>query len=101
MYSIIYFILILECGDIVETKCDMPFPCDMVLLNTQTEDSVCYITTANLDGETNLKPRSVPHSMPEIKEIEQLATMTAVIKCDKPNMELYEFKGKIEIDQAE
>jgi phospholipid-translocating ATPase len=34
---------------------DQPFPCDLLLLYSQTEDNKCYITTANLDGETNLK----------------------------------------------
>ena len=32
---------------------DQPFPCDLLLL--YTEGDKCYITTANLDGETNLK----------------------------------------------
>ena len=39
---------------------DQPFPCDLLILYSQTEDNKCYITTANLDGETNLKPKEVP-----------------------------------------
>ena len=31
------------------------FPCDLILLYAETEDNTCHITTANLDGETNLK----------------------------------------------
>ena len=42
-------------GDIVEVTADQPFPCDLALLYSKTEDGICYITTANLDGETNLK----------------------------------------------
>ena len=34
---------------------DEPFPCDLLLLHSDTQDNKCYITTANLDGETNLK----------------------------------------------
>ena len=30
-------------------------PCDIVMLSSENEDGECYITTANLDGETNLK----------------------------------------------
>ena len=30
-------------------------PCDMVLLSSDDVDGECSITTANLDGETNLK----------------------------------------------
>ena len=32
-----------------------PVPCDMLILSSSNEDGTCYITTANLDGETNLK----------------------------------------------
>jgi P-type E1-E2 ATPase len=42
-------------GDIVEVKSDEPFPCDLILLHSSAENNECMITTANLDGETNLK----------------------------------------------
>ena len=42
-------------GDIVEVTGDQPFPCDLLLLDCQTDTKECHITTANLDGETNLK----------------------------------------------
>lgn len=32
-----------------------PFPCDLVLLSSSDDQGQCSITTANLDGETNLK----------------------------------------------
>lgn len=32
-------------------------PCDMVMLSSEDDEGECYITTANLDGETNLKVR--------------------------------------------
>lgn len=31
------------------------FPCDLVVVSCDDPDGVCFITTANLDGETNLK----------------------------------------------
>ena len=31
------------------------FPCDLVMLSSQDPEGYCYINTANLDGETNLK----------------------------------------------
>ena len=44
-----------KCGDIVEIPSDQEFPCDLLLLYSDTEDGLCFVTTANLDGETNLK----------------------------------------------
>ncbi len=42
-------------GDIVEVNADKSFPCDLLLLRSESEDNQCFITTANLDGEINLK----------------------------------------------
>ena len=42
-------------GDIVKVTNKMNIPCDMVLLSSSNADGTCYITSANLDGETNLK----------------------------------------------
>lgn len=73
----------------------------MVLLYSQNEEHACHVTTANLDGETNLKKRTVPEKIPKLDNLADLAAFRGVIKCDKPNTELYEFKGKIAIGQTE
>jgi phospholipid-transporting ATPase len=44
-------------GDIVKTMSEKQFPCDMVLLTSTEPQALCYIQTASLDGETNLKNR--------------------------------------------
>ncbi len=90
-----------KCGDIVEVKSDSTFPCDLLLLYCETDDHIAYITTANLDGETNLKTRTVPDKLTFLKTENDLKNFRAVIKCDKPNLDLYEFKGKIEINKRE
>jgi len=41
-------------GDLVKVSRDEEVPCDMVLLYSETP-GYCYVTTSNLDGETNLK----------------------------------------------
>ena len=45
--------------------------------------------------------RSVPNKIPVIKNETDLINYRGVIKCDKPNLELYEFKGKIEVNNIE
>lgn len=34
-------------------------PCDVILLSSSESKGTCYIETKNLDGETNLKQKSV------------------------------------------
>ena len=41
----------------VELGRDEPVPADMILLSTSNEDGVAYVDTAQLDGETSLKPK--------------------------------------------
>ncbi len=54
---------------------DESFPCDLLLIHSDTDDNKCYITTANLDGETNLKVKiffSCENSDFSIKYLNQL-----------------------------
>jgi len=54
---------------------DESFPCDLLLIHSDTDDNKCYITTANLDGETNLKVRiffSCENSDFSVKYLNQL-----------------------------
>ena len=45
----------MQVGDIVQVLDDEEIPCDLVVMSCSDAEGTCYITTANLDGETNLK----------------------------------------------
>ncbi|CAH8866825.1 unnamed protein product [Trichobilharzia szidati] len=42
-------------GDVIYCKCNQAFPCDLLLLTSSNPTGQVYITTANLDGESNAK----------------------------------------------
>eukprot|EP00696_Hemimastix_kukwesjijk_P015550 gnl/Hemi2/3765_TR1319_c0_g1_i2.p1 gnl/Hemi2/3765_TR1319_c0_g1~~gnl/Hemi2/3765_TR1319_c0_g1_i2.p1 ORF type:complete len:1221 (-),score=437.48 gnl/Hemi2/3765_TR1319_c0_g1_i2:298-3960(-) len=94
----------LRVGDLVMVFENEEFPADLILLTSQRTDGHCYIETANLDGEVNLKDKSVVISGATAEGPIQMcggANMTAihqaiggsVLECDVPNVELYKFDG--------
>lgn len=82
-------------GDIVKVTRDCDVPCDLVLIKSEDPSGKVHITTANLDGETNLKTLSVPKGLPDL-EIERLHTL-GMIECENPQPDLYSFKGRVEL----
>uniref|UniRef100_A0A182W5N6 Phospholipid-transporting ATPase n=1 Tax=Anopheles minimus TaxID=112268 RepID=A0A182W5N6_9DIPT len=82
-------------GDIVLMSRDCDIPCDVVLLQSSDEHARCYVTTANLDGETNLKTMTAPKGVPSVPP-ERLHTIGR-IEYERPNTNLYSFNGRIEL----
>jgi phospholipid-transporting ATPase len=62
-------------GDIVRVKSEKSFPADLILLVSSDSESQCYIETANLDGETNLKIRTAHNGTKEHKDPQRLASL--------------------------
>ena len=73
----------------------------MLLLYSESDDKKCYITTVNLDGETNYKSKSVLKCLPSFKTQKQIGNFNAVIEYEKPNIDLYNFNGKVIINKNE
>lgn len=66
-------------GDLVKASRDCDVPCDLVLLKSSDSFAKCYITTANLDGETNLKTLIVPKGFPNDIGIGESVKLIAMI----------------------
>ncbi|XP_018422564.1 PREDICTED: probable phospholipid-transporting ATPase IF isoform X2 [Nanorana parkeri] len=86
-------------GDIVRVAKDETFPADLVLLSSDRSDGSCHVTTASLDGETNLKTfKAVPETA-VLQSVTNLDSLIAVIECQQPEADLYRFLGRMNIQQ--
>ena len=82
-----------------------PVPADLILLATSDSEGICYIDTANLDGESNLKVKSAVSDTNKIfksVETEEFRTEVGkleegVVHSEKPNNRLYNFEGYIRL----
>ncbi|KAK0573029.1 hypothetical protein LWI29_002038 [Acer saccharum] len=85
----------LQVGDIVRVKQDDFFPADLLLLASANADGVCYIETANLDGETNLKIRKALEKTWDYLTPEKASEFKGEVQCEQPNNSLYTFTGNL------
>ncbi|XP_072764277.1 phospholipid-transporting ATPase IF isoform X2 [Anoplolepis gracilipes] len=85
-------------GDLVKVSREEDVPCDIVLLYSETP-GCCFVTTSNLDGETNLKTLHVPKLISKMP-LSHVVAMKATITCQNPLANLYTFHGKLEINSG-
>ncbi|KAM8872326.1 phospholipid-transporting ATPase IC [Synchiropus picturatus] len=84
----------IQVGDVVRIRKNDFIPADLLLLSTTNPNSLCYVETAELDGETNLKFKMGLRVTDELlQEERQLAQFDALIECEEPNNRLDKFTG--------
>uniref|UniRef100_UPI00358E9CF6 probable phospholipid-transporting ATPase IA isoform X1 n=1 Tax=Myxine glutinosa TaxID=7769 RepID=UPI00358E9CF6 len=85
-------------GDLVYIVDLQNFPADIVILSTSEPQSMCYIQTSNLDGETNLKIRQGLLLTTDLKTCDSLLLLSGQIEYEAPNRHVYDFEGNITLD---
>lgn len=95
-----------QVGDLVLLRKNDSVPCDIISIWSSEAEGNCYIETASLDGETNLKLRkstqALYHQLAKLdKDAEgrpsfKPADVVGRIMCETPNIRLYNFTGVIE-----
>nr|POE66192.1 putative phospholipid-transporting atpase [Quercus suber] len=85
----------IKVGDIIRVEGEEPFPADVVLLASSEPEGLCYIETANLDGETNLK---IKQAIPETSNLVSSAELSRVggrVRSEQPNSSLYTYEATL------
>ena len=91
-------------GDIICLRGKCSVPADIVLLHTShyKDGNQCYIETANIDGETNLKLKEAPPEvMPLILGDQPNPQMfRGRIDYEPPNKSIYTFSGTLHLENV-
>lgn len=82
-------------GDIVRVESEEPFPADLVLLASSEPEGLCYIETANLDGETNLKIKQAIPETANLVSPSDLSRLTGRVRSEQPNSSLYTYEATL------
>ena len=82
-------------GDIVRVESEESFPADLVLLASSEPEGLCYIETANLDGETNLKIKQAIPETANLVSPSELSRLTGRIRSEQPNSSLYTYEATL------
>ncbi|KAH8722454.1 hypothetical protein GQ44DRAFT_622463 [Phaeosphaeriaceae sp. PMI808] len=86
-------------GDIIKLERNDSAPADMALLHTNGDNSVAYVETMALDGETNLKTKQTTASMSKtIKYQKDVVGTDAEFVVEDPNRDLYNFEGRVTVN---
>ncbi|XP_075972141.1 phospholipid-transporting ATPase VD [Anticarsia gemmatalis] len=82
-------------GDLVHLSNNEAVPADMVLLQSSNPLGICYLDTCNLDGETNLKQRSVAPGFKEKQQEFSPVKFRSIVEVERPSTKIYRFTGSI------
>lgn len=82
-------------GDVVRVESEQPFPADLVLLASSEPEGLCYIETANLDGETNLKIKQAIPETAHLVNPSDLSRLSGQIRSEQPNSSLYTYEATL------
>uniref|UniRef100_A0A669ERU8 Phospholipid-transporting ATPase n=1 Tax=Oreochromis niloticus TaxID=8128 RepID=A0A669ERU8_ORENI len=82
-------------GDIIKLENNQFVAADLLLLSSTEPHGLCYIETAELDGETNMKVRQSVSVTSELGDPNNLASFDGEVVCEPPNNKLDRFSGTL------
>lgn len=98
-------------GALLFVKAEDNIPCDCMLLCSGNDDGSAFVETANIDGETNLKPKIAPlvtqrdltfvattagdDALPQLRD--DLSKLVGSVSCEPPNANVHTFEGQLNL----
>ncbi|OON16544.1 hypothetical protein X801_07642 [Opisthorchis viverrini] len=92
-------------GDVICCERDEAFPCDVIILASSNTSGVINLTTANLDGETNVtQPHYIkvaPNGLNRCirhcpnTPLELIKPLYVRVECEQPAADLTKFEGRL------
>lgn len=89
----------IQVGDVLLVRKGEKFAADLVLLDSSFQDGVCYVETADLDGETNLKRRSALAATKGFGTPQNPGA--GKIQATAPNKDLHEFDARLHLTKPD
>ncbi|CAF1217869.1 unnamed protein product [Adineta steineri] len=86
----------IQVGDMIQLSNDEFVTADIFIISTSEPNGLCYIETAELDGETNLKARqSLEETQGIGDDVDDLSNFNGEIECEPANNNLNKFQGNL------
>ena len=83
----------LQIGELVLVNQNMTFPADLILVDSELNEGICFIETGTLDGEKTLKqkesPKEIAGQLNRNKEPIKSFNISGLVITDPPNQDLY------------
>lgn len=76
-------------------------PADIIIISTSEPESMAYIETKNLDGETNLKIKRGIQCLSHVKTPDDCLQVRGYIDAEPPNNNLFVFSGNMVLYNAD
>lgn len=88
----------IQVGDVILLERGSEIPVDCIVVSTALADGACFVETANLDGETNLKPKQTKQQFHKtFNSAQSVSKFSGCITCDAPNNSLHSWQGKMSV----
>lgn len=88
-------------GDIALIRKGEVFPADIVLLYSSSEGGVAYVSTANLDGESNLKRVVVASCTSDVARPADLLALNGKVRAQAPATALHDFEASMSLNNED